>query len=127
VDLSVEPVNGRLPEKIYPTNQQKARGHLRFVATPEFDSQEFWKIRADIKIGDGSTHSLLTEVESTPPGLGPWDLLVYLAPFVLFGGLWAMVFVRKSRRKPAKNGNVHTISSAQPASRNHLVQSRQVE
>ena len=106
VELSVEPTNGRLPKKTYPTNQQKARGHLRFVATPEFDTQEFWKIGVDIKLGDGTAHSLLAQVESTPPGLGPWDLVVYLIPFVLFGGLWAMVFVRKTRLKAAMNRGV---------------------
>ncbi len=102
VEFWVEPVNGRLPRKSYPVNQQKARRHLRFVATPKFDTQEFWRAGVEIKLGDGTAHSFAVEVESTPPGLGRWDLLVYIFPFVLFGGIWIMVMVRKARQRRAR-------------------------
>jgi hypothetical protein len=99
VEFWVEPVSERLPRRFYPMNQQKARHLLRYVATPEFDTQEFWKTGVSIKLADGSTYEFTAEVESTPPGLGPWDLVVYIFPVVLFGALWAMVMVRKVRKK----------------------------
>lgn len=118
IEFWVEPVNGRLARKAYPVNQQKARGHLRHVATPQFDTQEFWKVGVVIKLADGSTHPFVAQVESTPPGLGPWDMLVYIFPFVLFGGLWAVVFVRKARIKAAKRRNAQAAPEIAGASPN---------
>lgn len=102
IELAIKPVSGRLPEKMYSVNRQKARGHLRYLATPEFDKQDFWKVRVKIALDDGTEQLLEAEVESTPPGLGRWDLLVYLFPFVLFGGVWSIRFVRKSRLRTAE-------------------------
>jgi cytochrome c-type biogenesis protein CcmH/NrfF len=72
---------------------------LRFVAKPEFDVQEMWAVGVVIRAADGVVHSFATQVEATPPGLGPWDLLIYLFPFVLFGALWAVVFMRRARKR----------------------------
>jgi hypothetical protein len=107
VEFRVAPVSSRLPTKSYPTNQQKARGHLRYVATPEFDIQEVWNVSVEIHLKDGTIHPLSAQVESTPPGMGRWDLLVYFFPFVLFGSLWAMTFVRRSRRNGAREQPAH--------------------
>lgn len=109
VELWVEPVSGRLAKAVYPSEQMKARGHLRFVVKPRFDRQEFWDVGVEIQLADGTTHPLLAEVESTPPGLGRWGLLAYLFPFVLFGGLWAVVFVRKARAKMSGEANLDSV------------------
>jgi hypothetical protein len=45
------------------------------------------------------------EVEATPPGLGRWDLLVYLFPFALLGGLWAYGVIRYRHRGRASHPN----------------------
>jgi hypothetical protein len=104
VRLWVEPVSRRLPREEMVAEQQSARGYLRFVATPLLDAAEMWKVGVDIRLADGGTHGFETEVEATPPGLGPWDMVIYLFPFVLFGGLWAMVFIRRTRRPPTGRG-----------------------
>jgi hypothetical protein len=101
LEFSVEPINGRLAKKSYSMNQQKARGHLRYLATPHFDTQEFWKVSISVALADGTSHLLEAEVESTPPGLGRWDLVVYLFPFILFGGIWVIRFIRKPRSDSA--------------------------
>jgi hypothetical protein len=127
VHLSVEPVNGRLPKKVYLAAREKARGHLRYMAMPQFDTQEFWKVGAEIRFADGTTHSLFAQVESTPPGLGPWDLVIYLFPFVLFGGLWAVVFVRRSRAKGRKERGVPAHSPAKSGDSNSTPHPQQTQ
>lgn len=102
VELWVQPVSERLPKVVYRATQESARRHLRFVAKPDFDVAEPWTVGIDIQRTDGTQHRFVTEVEATPPGLGSWDLLIYLFPFVLFGGLWGLVFIRRSRMAAAK-------------------------
>jgi len=60
----------------------------------EFDSEETWSFRFEIR---GSAGEGVTEVDIpiTPPGYGKWDLLLYGAPFLAIGVLWALVAVRK--------------------------------
>lgn len=111
VEVAVQPVSGRLPKVQHRATQEAARGHLRFVAQPEFDAAEFWMVEVVVRLADGTDHLFVTEVEATPPGIGPWGVLLFLAPFLLFGGLWVMVFVRRGRKPrmhcaavPAKAG-----------------------
>lgn len=99
VDMSVRPLSGRLPEAIYKTKKTTARQHVRFTANPHFDSREMWTVGVDIRLADDTHYVMSTEVEATPPGLGPIDLFVYLTPFVLFGGLWVMAFRRRLPRR----------------------------
>jgi hypothetical protein len=103
VDLWVEPVSGRLPKALHHATMAPARRHLRFTARPAFDAPEPWIVGVEIRRADGATHSMATQVAATPPGLGPWDLLIYLFPFVLFGGLWVIAFVRRMRARPSSD------------------------
>lgn len=98
VEMTVQPVSGRLPKATYHATKETARGHLKYVALPEFDAAEFWSIEVFVIMADGMRHRLVAEVEATPPGIGPWGVLFFLTPFLLFGGLWVMVFVRRSRK-----------------------------
>ncbi len=110
VRISLEPVSGRVPVAVYEANRQRARGHLRYVARPALDQAEIWRVGVNIRMSDGSTHDLEAAVEATPPGLGPWDIALYLMPFVLFGGLWVLAFVSRSRRRgsaPRAMGSHH--------------------
>jgi len=97
VEVWVQPVTGRLPKAVYRATLESSRGPLRFVAKPEFDVAEPWTVGVDIRLANGTNYPFVTQVVATPPGLGPWDLLIYLFPFVLFGGLWVMVFLRRTR------------------------------
>jgi hypothetical protein len=56
-----------------------------------------WRVDAAIRFADGSTRHFTGQVEATPPGGGIWGLLVFIVPFVLFGGLWVLVFLRRAR------------------------------
>jgi hypothetical protein len=40
---------------------------------------------------------LTTQVISTPPGYGYWDFAIYLFPFLLLGGFWAVAMRRRNR------------------------------
>jgi hypothetical protein len=100
VDLGVQPVSGRLPEAVYPTDRDTRGGHLQFNARVEFDRQEFWNVRVRLQSSAGNAEAT-AQVEATPPGLGKWDLLFYLAPFVLVAVLWIRG-MRKRRKRLQK-------------------------
>jgi tetratricopeptide (TPR) repeat protein len=98
VDVWVQPVSGRLPKVSYPAKRQDVHNQVLFLAEPLFDRQEPWQVGVVIHRTDGQTNELLIEVEATPPGLGPWGLVVYFFPFALFGGLWAFGLMRRWRK-----------------------------
>lgn len=106
VEVWVRPVDGRLPKATYLGRREDLRNRIQFKAEPEFDEGGMWTAGVVIKAPDGTTSELTTEVKATPPGSGPWDLVIYLFPFVLFGGLWAMGLSRRWRgRKRAGVSN----------------------
>ena len=86
-EVCVRPVSGRLAEQCYPAWRDGVRGRAQFKTEASFDRQEFWHARIHLRssLGDGEAAA---EVEATPPGLGRWDLLLYLSPFVAVGFLW---------------------------------------
>jgi hypothetical protein len=95
----VEPVSGRLPRARYEAKQQTLRNQMQFEAAPHFDQRDIWDVGFHVAPPGGETLELTTQIESTPPGYGPWDLVIYLFPFVLLGGLWLAAMVRRSRMK----------------------------
>jgi hypothetical protein len=101
VDVWTQPLTGRLPKAVYPAKEESMRGNLQFVAHPDIDMPEMLKVGIDIHFADGSNHSLTTQVESTPPGVGRWGVLFFLFPFILFGGLFGMALFRRSRGRRA--------------------------
>jgi hypothetical protein len=99
VRLIVRPTSGRLDEAAYPCERQVVGRQVRYFGEVEFDAQEFWQVRVEIDGSPGKAE-ILSEVEATPPGLGRFDLLFYLFPFVLLGGLWAYGVIRSRHRRP---------------------------
>ncbi len=97
VQVAVQPNSGRLSEVAYPGEREDLRGQVQYKALVKFDAQETWRVRVHLESGQGSGEVMAT-VEATPPGLGRWDLLIYLAPFLVIGLLWAVVVVRKRTR-----------------------------
>jgi hypothetical protein len=112
VDVWVQPVSGRLPKSTQPATLEHTRGRLEYSANPNIDAVESWKIGVDIHLAGGADRPFVAQVESTPPGIGPWGLLFFLFPFILFGGLWAMVFIRKSRNRVARKRITFSRSEA---------------
>jgi hypothetical protein len=97
VEIAVRPVSGRLPEARYEAQPQRLRDYTQFMAEVPFDAQEWWHVRL-IVTGAAGTGEATTDVEVTPPGFGPWDLLLYLFPFAAVAFLWIKaVFVRRAQ------------------------------
>lgn len=97
VTLWFEPVNGRLARVTHDAQLQPMKNRLQYYAEPFFDQRDFWRVGVLISGANVPTREFVAEVESTPPGLGPWDLLIYSFPFVLFGGLWVIAYLRHGR------------------------------
>lgn len=97
VETWVEPVDGRLERVTYPARRQTEQDRLQFVAEPQFDRVGNWSVGFLIHGPDDQTSELVTEVKVTPPGYGPWSVLIYLVPFLLFGGMWALALLRRWR------------------------------
>lgn len=95
VEVWVQPTSGRLPKVVYTAEREPIRNRLQFAAYPEFDALERWSIGVRVTPPGKQTTELMTEVEVTPPGLGPWDLVIYLFPFALIGVLWGAALVRR--------------------------------
>ena len=98
VRLSVTPTSGRLVEATYLTERQVIGRRIQYFGEVEFDAQEYWNVRVTID-GPPGKAEVVAEVEATPPGLGRWDLLLYLFPFVLLGGLWVFGVLRGKHRR----------------------------
>lgn len=94
VEVWVEPVSKRLPKVTYVAHREDVRNWMQFLAEPEFDAQELWNVGIVVTAPEGTPHELQVEVEATPPGMGPWDLAIYLFPFLMFGGLWGVGLIR---------------------------------
>jgi hypothetical protein len=103
VDFWIEPADSHTERKNYHASAESTRGVLRFGVTPDFDAVGSWRVGTDIHLASGAHFPMATQVEATPPGVGPWGLLFFLFPFILFGGLWVLILVRRSKRKAAVN------------------------
>ncbi len=100
VEVCVRPVTERLPEACYQAALQRSHKGTQYYAEVEFDRQEMWAVRVRVSSPEGSAE-VRAEVEATPPGYGPWDLLIYGFPFLLFGSLWVFAVLRR-RSSPAE-------------------------
>jgi hypothetical protein len=108
VEVGVRPVSGRLPEARHPARRQELRQGVQYYAEVPFDAEERWRVRVSVR-GSPGEGEVVTEVEVTPPGFGPLDLLLYLAPFVAIGVLWLRAALRQ-RRPPARRAISHQPS-----------------
>jgi hypothetical protein len=94
IDLGIQPISGRLPEVMYPMQRDNGRGQLQYNAQVDFDKQDYFRVRVHLQSSAGSGE-VTSQVEATPQGFGRWDLLFYLAPFLLIAAL----FYRGVRKK----------------------------
>jgi hypothetical protein len=98
VEVAVQPESGRLPEARHPATRQRTRQRVQYLAEVPFDAEERWRVRILLQ-SPGGGGELATAVAVTPPGLGPFDLLLYLSPFLAVGFLWlrAVLFRRRAQ------------------------------
>jgi hypothetical protein len=103
IQVSVQPISGRLPMKTYDAWRDKLRDRVEFKAEAQFDKEETWKVEVTLSSAaiNGETG---TNVEVTPALLGRWDLLLFLLPFLGVGFLWfkAVTTKRRNRRSREK-------------------------
>ncbi len=99
VQIGIQPVSGRLAEVVYPAWREKLKGQVEFKTEVHFDADEMWRVRLMLESSQGPGEAL-AQVEATPVGLGRWDLLLYLLPFLAIGFIWFRVITkRRSYRK----------------------------
>jgi hypothetical protein len=96
VQIGVQPVSGRRPEARYAARRQEVSGRIQYLAEVLFDAQELWRARIIVHSSRGSGEATF-DVEAIPPGLGQWDILLYLFPFLAVGflGLQMVLYRRK--------------------------------
>jgi hypothetical protein len=99
IELWVQPDDRHLPEVRTLAKPQSARDPGRYIVEAEFDTQEWWRTRFVLR-GAPGVGEVAERVQVTPPGLGPFDLLLYLSPFIAVGFLWmrAVLHRRGARR-----------------------------
>lgn len=95
VELWAQPVTGRLEKVTYSGRPER---HNQFRIDPQFDREEPWMVGVVMHFPDGAVRELTAQVDVTPPGYGRWDLVIYLLPFLLFGGLWSLTLLRRWRQ-----------------------------
>jgi hypothetical protein len=99
VQVAVQPVSGRLPEKTYDAWREKLRDRVEFKTTVPFDEEEMWKVRVLLSSAQVSGETDVN-VPVTPTLLGRWDLLLFLLPFLGVGFLWfKAIRTKRSRQK----------------------------
>jgi hypothetical protein len=101
VQVAVQPTSGRLPEATYTAVRDDSKVQVQYKTMVNFDAQENWRVRVRLQSSQGNGETVAF-VEPTPPGLGRWDLLLYLLPFLAVGFLWLRAFLSK-RTKPQKS------------------------
>lgn len=99
VTMWFESVSGRTERVDCQTKQQTLRNQLQFTANPYFDQRDMWNVGFRLTSAEGDSEEVTTQIESTPPGFGLWDLAIYLFPFFLFGGMWVLAMARRRRMR----------------------------
>jgi len=98
VEIGVQPVSGRLPEKRYAARLERKGGQTDYYAEVPFDAQEVWRIHLLLDSAAGHGESNAT-VMVTPPGPARWELLWYAAPFAAVAFLWIKALIRRAKRQ----------------------------
>ena len=96
VEVCVWPTSGRLNEACYTAVRDDVRDRVQYQIGVPFDVEEQWQVRLVLQSSFGKAEAN-ANVLVTPPGLGRWELLLYLLPFIATGFLWLMAFLRKKQ------------------------------
>jgi hypothetical protein len=123
VSMWVQPTSGRLEPVTYHAKKLSLRNQLEFQANPYFDQGDMWNLGFRITASNGETQELTAKVESTPPGFGAWNLVIYIFPFLLLGGFWVMAMRRRRRIIQALHERAESESKSLPQENEELVRS----
>lgn len=99
VQVCVRPLSGRLNEACYVAARDNVRDRAQYKVGVPFDAEESWHVRVVLQssLGNGEATA---DVPVSPAGLGRWDLLLYLLPFVAIGLLWLLAVLKQKRDRP---------------------------
>jgi hypothetical protein len=99
VQVVVQPVSRRLPEKAYGAWREKLKDLVEFKTVVPFDKEEMWRIRVLLSSAQ-VTGETDVDVMVTPTLLGRLNLLLFLLPFLGIGFLWFKAAnVKRNQRK----------------------------
>jgi hypothetical protein len=101
IEIGVRPTDGRLPEATHAAAREDVRGRVQYKAEVPFDAEGPWRVRVALQSSRGGGE-IAADVEVTPPGLGRWDLILYLFPFIAVGALWLRAVTRRGRARAAR-------------------------
>jgi hypothetical protein len=119
VQVAVQPVSGRLPEKTYDAWREKLRDRVEFKTDVPFDKEEEWRVRILLTSSQGGGEAD-TNVQVTPPGLGRWDLLLFALPFLGVGVLWFKAMSTKmGKRKRSQQRKTQKTTVVMKDTANH--------
>lgn len=93
VSVCVRPASGRAGEECYEAGRDGVRDRAQYKIGVPFDRQEVWHTRVILRSSHGAGEAD-ADVEATPPGLGRWDILIYLFPFAAVGFLWLRAAIK---------------------------------
>ena len=103
VVVAVRPADGHAAETTHTAVREDVRGRVQYKAEVPFDAEGQWGVRVMLRSARGAGE-LAADVEVTPPGLGRWDLLLYLMPFAAVGLLWLRAVVARRGRNRSPRG-----------------------
>ncbi|HST54093.1 MAG TPA: hypothetical protein VLJ61_18950 [Pyrinomonadaceae bacterium] len=92
--MCIRPVSGRLAEGCYEAERDGVRDRAQYKIGVPFDRQEVWHARVILRSSLGAGEAAV-DVEATPPGLGRFDIALYLFPFVAVGFLWLRAAIKR--------------------------------
>jgi hypothetical protein len=92
--VCVRPASGRLREACYEAERDGVRDRTQYKIGVPFDRQEVWHTRVILRSSLGAGEAA-ADVEATPPGLGRWEIFLYLFPFAAVGFLWLRATIKR--------------------------------
>lgn len=113
VRIGVRPVSGRLPEVTYNCSKMNLDRVQFYVALP-FDKEEKWRVHLFVA-GGGLSGETSADVDVTPPGPGPADLIIMTFPFAGFAVLWVVSMLRRKQKRARRRSEAaHSPDEASP-------------
>ena len=97
VKFAIQPVDNRIPERVFQGVRDNSNAQVQFKVEAPFDRDEWVRVHVFLTSSAGNSDATAS-VEITPVGMGRWDLLIYLLPFLGVGFLWFRAMTRRKKR-----------------------------
>ena len=101
----VRPADGRLAEARHVARPADPGQPYQRVVLADFDARGPWRVRFELDARDsaGAAPGVDVDVDVTPPGLGPIDVLWFASPFLAVAFLWAKAVLRRRSHPPVSS------------------------